>query len=134
MNVPLGDSAGVRLALDGERRDGFVNSNFGPALDSDTHFGGRLSLRVNPTDWLENLTVAEGYTFDSIGQYSYPTRLGPGVRPILWRMAQFFDEAQANGPFDMGSNAWAMTGARCPITHSGVGRLPTSPTSMSARF
>lgn len=101
VNYPLGDRAAVRLAVDGERRDGFVNSNFGPDLDSDTHAGGRLSVRLNPTDWLENLTVIEGYSFDSIG--TYPFLRENRVGNFYGNNAEFL-AAQPLGPFNLGTS------------------------------
>ncbi len=98
LNVPLGDKAAVRVALDGEDRNGFVKRvNGGTALDADQHFNARVSLLVNPTDRLTNLTVAEGYTYTALAASYYPTEFRPCTAQFT-QMACFYAPPFYFGP------------------------------------
>jgi iron complex outermembrane receptor protein len=67
VNIPLVDQkAAVRLAVDGEHHDGFIQ---GPVrdYDDDNHYSGRISIRLDPTSNITNNTVIEGYRAYSQG-------------------------------------------------------------------
>ncbi len=122
LNMPLGDKFAARIALDGEKRGGYVKRAGLPALDSDGHFGGRLGLLAKPTDKAQNLLTAEYFTDHEYSPGLFPTELRPctsntqaacfyGARPIIPApinrytgppIETLFATAQALGPF--GSN------------------------------
>ena len=115
-NTPLGDTTALRIAIDAQDRDGYVERVDGGTLDSDTHYGGRISLSASPTSWLDNLTVIEGYRYSAEGPYFFPTYVNPTCGPNFTQAICFyngltelffgvpdvqrlFNEAQALGPF-----------------------------------
>jgi iron complex outermembrane receptor protein len=60
-NAPLGDKGRVRIGLDRQYRDGYVRnlSPIGPSRFNDIDYtAGRFSLVLEPTDSIENYTVA----------------------------------------------------------------------------
>ncbi len=115
LNVPVSESLAVRFAMDGEDREGFVDRPTGDAMDNDTHFGARFSARWTPTDWFNNLTVLEGYSYSILGAYRVPLELRPCTGAEVACLydpanalffgysgapvATLFADAQARGPF-----------------------------------
>ena len=69
VNVPLGDIAAVRAAGIRVRHDGYMNDG----TDDQDDWGGRLSLRVEPTDTL---------TIDVVGDYFDQGGNGVGSTPL----------------------------------------------------
>jgi iron complex outermembrane receptor protein len=67
INIPLVDQkVALRLAVDGEHHDGYIK---GPVrdYDDDNHYGGRLSLRLDPTSTVSSNTVFETWHTSSQG-------------------------------------------------------------------
>ena len=59
VNVPLGDKAALRIAGQYRKRDSTVRNISDPGAEYGNEDGGavRATLKVNPTDWLENITT-----------------------------------------------------------------------------
>ncbi|MFT3754416.1 MAG: TonB-dependent receptor [Pseudoxanthomonas sp.] len=68
VNLPLGESAALRVAGNIGRRDGFTDNVSGPDLDNQNYENARVSLRLNG-ERFNNLTVLS---------YNYVNELGPG--------------------------------------------------------
>ena len=69
INVPLGDKAAVRAAGIYVRHDGYLNDG----TDDQKDYGGRVSLRLDPTDTLKIVTEAD---------YFHQAGKGPGATPL----------------------------------------------------
>lgn len=95
LNLPITAGVALRVAGNVERRDGFTE-NLGVGQDFDTLHNNsfRVSLRLQPTDSIENIFV-----------YDYFDRSGPygGVIPT--------QIASSNPPYRNGSNFAAVVGA-----------------------
>lgn len=65
LNLPISPAAALRIALDYRNQGGFGKVLAGPEAGKETmgfkQFAGRVSLRLNPSDTFENITVA-GYS------------------------------------------------------------------------
>ncbi|MFT5481380.1 MAG: iron complex outermembrane receptor protein [Halieaceae bacterium] len=85
-NVPLGDSAGLRIAADRQRRDGYLENtlNSGSKDFEDLNYEAlRVSLVWDITENLENYTVASHYKSDTHGTLTKLIACNPtGYDPV----------------------------------------------------
>ena len=62
INVPVGEWAAVRIAGKTRRRDGFViDQSNGRDYDDQSYDTFRASILIEPTDWLESITIGDWY-------------------------------------------------------------------------
>lgn len=78
LNLPIGAGAAMRLAVDGQHRDGYVKRTGGrSSIDNDNHYSARLSLELQPDDVFLNRTVVEYYHFNYLGAPTVPLGYTP---------------------------------------------------------
>jgi iron complex outermembrane receptor protein len=59
MNLPIGESAALRVSLDTQARDGFTENLSGPDLDDRDYIAARAALVIDLTDTVENYLIAD---------------------------------------------------------------------------
>jgi iron complex outermembrane receptor protein len=82
LNVPLADTFKVRLAVDRNRRDGYMKnrSGIGPTdYDDQNYFAARLSILAELTPELENYTIAHYSNSDTNGYASRYVACNPNA-------------------------------------------------------
>jgi iron complex outermembrane recepter protein len=94
INLPLGDRAQLRVAGEAGRRDGYttdVGPNFnGRDYDNLSYESARVSLLLQPTDALENYTVARYYHSDNNGGGTVPVAFNPAAGALGVLVTDFF--------------------------------------------
>jgi iron complex outermembrane recepter protein len=82
LNLPLGDTVRLRIAVDDQRRDGYLNndSGIGPQHLNDVNYTAvRASLVVDVTPNLENYTIASFTRSDTDGSVAKIFACDPGT-------------------------------------------------------
>ncbi|HEX7945836.1 MAG TPA: TonB-dependent receptor plug domain-containing protein, partial [Phenylobacterium sp.] len=80
VNVPLGETAGARLSLFRERRDGYVKNLFdGSTVGDDNYWGGRLKAKVELGPQLDLVLAADGRRDE---RHPYFGEIPSGVNPV----------------------------------------------------
>jgi iron complex outermembrane recepter protein len=98
LNAPVNDQIRVRLAVDHETREGYLNNISGIGPD---HFGDvdytalRASVVVDVTPNVENYTIATWSTSDTNGDYPKAFGYTAGASPILPLIANIPQQIQA---------------------------------------
>jgi iron complex outermembrane receptor protein len=99
LNVPLADTFKVRIAVDRNKRDGYMKNHAatGPDYNDVNYFAGRLSIVADLTPDLENYTVA---TYSNSFSHGYAGRLGTclfnGIVPANGTLPAFALSAAQN--------------------------------------
>ena len=93
INVPLGDKAAIRAAGIYVRHDGYMNDG----TDDQKDYGGRVQLRVDPTETLKIIVEADYFHQGGKGTGATPVALGVDNRiGILSPQGQAYYMAQPN--------------------------------------
>jgi len=112
-NLPIGDAAAVRIAVQQEAHDGWSNATDVPGsngkypLSNEDSFNGRVSGLWKPTEKLTLEAWAEHYSNDTNGD-AYKNILDPNPNPREltqdWpsKMKQESDNAALSGAYDLG--------------------------------
>jgi iron complex outermembrane receptor protein len=90
VNVPVNDRVKLRVSFDQEKRDGYLHniSGVGPSnFDDIDYVAGRVSLVIDPTDDIENYTIASISNSNTNGPISKIIACNPalttGLAPVL---------------------------------------------------
>src|SRR5271170_7266297 len=84
INLPLiDDKVAVRISAHHELRDGYTKDLYGPDQDNLDNEAFRVQLRVDPTDWLHNLTIYDYYSSHTAGTGQSLVYAGPTCPPGL---------------------------------------------------
>ncbi|MHB9880374.1 TonB-dependent receptor [Pacificimonas sp. ICDLI1SI03] len=82
LNVPITEGIALRVAGNVERRDGFTkNLGVGADFDELHNDAFRVSLKLNPTDYIENITVYDYFLKDAAYSSIVPVGSAPGAVP-----------------------------------------------------
>ena len=115
VNLPVGDTVAVRLALQQEKHDGWANATSVPGtngkydLGNEDSFNGRFDILWKPTDKLTLELWAEHYSNNTNGD-AYKNLLDPNPDPrqltqdYPTKMQQRADNLALSGAYDLG---WA---------------------------
>jgi iron complex outermembrane receptor protein len=84
VNLPLGKTLAVRVAMKANEREGFTkNIVTGQDQDNRSYISGRVSVLWQPTEHLSNLLVADVYNSHTNGSSNHLTAVNPNAPLII---------------------------------------------------